>query len=32
LLEDIRKPSLKKERAVLVGLFGPDIPRWLAEE
>jgi len=32
LLEDIRKPSLEKERALLVGLFGPDIPRWLAEE
>lgn len=32
MLEDIRKPSLKKERAVLVGIFGPDNPRWLAEE
>jgi len=32
LLEEIRKPSLEKERAVLVGLFGPEIPRWLAEE
>lgn len=32
MLEDIRKPSLEKERAVLVGLFGPDTPRWLAEE
>ena len=32
MLEDIRKPSLEKERALLVGLFGPDIPRWLAEE
>lgn len=32
MLEDIRKPALKKERAVLVGIFGPDTPRWLAEE
>lgn len=32
MLEDFRKPSLEKERAVLVGLFGPDTPRWLAEE
>lgn len=32
MLEEIRKPSLEKERAVLVGLFGPDTPRWLAEE
>lgn len=32
LIEDIRKPTLEKERAVLVGIFGPDTPRWLAEE
>ncbi|MDZ7718181.1 MAG: GTPase HflX [Balneolaceae bacterium] len=32
MLEEIRKPSLEKEKAVLVGLFGPDTPRWLAEE
>jgi GTPase len=32
LLEEIRKPSFEKERAVLVGLFGPETPRWLAEE
>lgn len=32
MLEDIRNPSLEKERAVLVGLFGPDTPRWLAQE
>ncbi len=32
MLEDIRKPSLEKEKAVLVGLFGPDAPRWLAQE
>lgn len=32
MLEDLRKPSLEKERAILIGLFGPDTPRWLAEE
>lgn len=32
MLEDIRKPTLEKERAFLVGIFGPEIPRWLAEE
>ena len=32
MLEDLRKPSLEKERAVLIGLFGPDVPRGLAEE
>ena len=32
MLEDIRKPTLEKERAVIVGIFGPDVPRWLAEE
>jgi GTPase len=32
LLEDIRKPSLEKERAVLIGIYGADTPRWLAEE
>jgi GTP-binding protein HflX len=32
LLEDYRKPTLEKERALLVGLFGPGTPRWLAEE
>ena len=32
MLEDIRKPSLDKEKALLIGLFGPDTPRWLAEE
>jgi len=32
LLEEIRKQTLEKERAVLVGIFGPDTPRWLAEE
>lgn len=32
MLEDIRKPSFEKEKAVLVGIFGPELPRWLAEE
>ncbi|MDZ7758167.1 GTPase HflX [Rhodohalobacter sp.] len=32
MLEDIRKPSLSKEKAVLVGIYGADTPRWLAEE
>jgi GTP-binding protein HflX len=32
LLEDIRKPSLSKEKAILVGIYGADTPRWLAEE
>ncbi|MEX0945620.1 MAG: GTPase HflX [Balneolaceae bacterium] len=32
MLEEIRKPTLEKERAILIGIFGPDIPRWLAEE
>ena len=32
MLEDFRKPTLEKEKAVLVGLFGPETPRWLAQE
>lgn len=32
MLEDIRKPTFEKERAVLTGIFGPDLPRWLAGE
>lgn len=32
MLEDIRTQTLEKERALLVGLFGPDTPRWLAKE
>lgn len=32
MLEEIRKPSLSKERAILVGIYGADTPRWLAEE
>lgn len=30
--EDNKKPSFERERAVLVGIFGPELPRWLAEE
>lgn len=32
MLDDLRKPSLKKERAILVGIYGSDTPRWLAGE
>lgn len=32
MLEDLRKSSNTKERAVLVGIYGPDTPRWLASE
>lgn len=32
MLEDFRKPNLEKEKAVLVGIFGPEVPRWLAQE
>ncbi len=32
MLEDIRKPSLEKERAILIGIYGAETPRWLAEE
>ncbi|PWN08149.1 GTPase HflX [Rhodohalobacter mucosus] len=32
MLEDLRKPTNTKERAVLVGIYGPDTPRWLASE
>lgn len=32
MLEDIRKATLTKERAILVGIYGPDTPRWLASE
>lgn len=32
MIEDTRKPSLVKEKAVLVGIYGPETPRWLAEE
>ncbi|MEX0648630.1 MAG: GTPase HflX [Balneolaceae bacterium] len=32
MIEDIHKPSLEKEKAVLVGIYGPETPRWLAKE
>lgn len=32
MLEDIRKPAFDKEKAILVGLYGQDAPRWLAQE
>lgn len=32
MLKDLRKPAFDKEKAVLVGIYGPDTPRWLAEE
>jgi len=32
LLEKIKKPTIRKERAILIGLFGSDIPKWLAAE
>lgn len=32
MLEDVRKPSITKEKAILVGIYGPDTPKWLAGE
>jgi len=32
LLEDVRKPSVTKEKAILVGIYGPETPKWLAKE
>lgn len=32
MLEDIRKPALTKESAILVGIYGAETPRWLAGE
>jgi len=32
LIEDVRKPSITKERAILVGIYGADTPKWLAAE
>lgn len=32
MLEDVRKPSIVKEKAILVGIYGPDTPKWLAKE
>jgi len=32
LIEDIGQPTVDREKAILVGIYGPDIPRWLAKE
>lgn len=32
MIEKIKKNELHRERAILVGLFGTDIPKWLAAE
>lgn len=32
MIEDVRKPSLTKERAILVGIYNADTPKWLAGE
>jgi len=32
LIEDVRKPAITKERAILVGIYGSDTPKWLAAE
>ena len=32
MLEDVRKPSITKEMAILVGIYGPETPKWLAGE
>jgi GTP-binding protein HflX len=32
LLEDVRNPSITKEKAILVGIYGHETPRWLAKE
>lgn len=32
MLEDIRKPTITKEKAILVGIYGADTSRWLAKE
>lgn len=32
MLEDVRKPSIVKEKAILIGIYGPDTPKWLAKE
>jgi len=32
LLEDVRKPSITKEKAILIGIYGPETPKWLAGE
>ncbi|CAN5469052.1 GTPase HflX [soil metagenome] len=32
MIEDVQKNSLTKERAILVGIYGSDTPKWLAGE
>ncbi len=32
MLEDVRKSSKTKEMAILVGIYGPETPKWLAGE
>lgn len=32
MIEDSRRSTLEKEKAILVGLYGPSVPRWLANE
>lgn len=32
MLEDVRKSSTTKEMAILVGIYGPETPKWLAGE
>lgn len=32
MLEDVRKPSITKEKAILIGIYGPETPKWLAGE
>ncbi|NBC27597.1 MAG: GTPase HflX [Bacteroidetes bacterium] len=32
MLEDVRNPSITKEKAILVGIYGHETPRWLAKE
>ena len=32
MIEDIGQPTVDREKAILVGIYGPDIPRWLAKE
>lgn len=32
MIEDIRKPANSEERAILVGIYGAETPRWLAKE
>ncbi len=32
MLEDAGTPSITKEKAILVGIYGPETPKWLAGE